>query len=112
MENGKRRFCRNCGTHILAESIQCVFCGSFQSRSSIPFFRFAAESKFFRTKVLYPALPVLGLVFFIVHIILKLETIPLYASTLFFLWVYDIFDLGLDRRVDLGLKVSRRRKGL
>lgn len=48
------------------------------------FFRFAAESKFFRTKVLYPVLPVLGLVFFIVHIILKFETIPLYASILFF----------------------------
>lgn len=27
------------------------------------FFRFATESKFFRTKILYPALPFLGLFF-------------------------------------------------
>ncbi|WP_061222878.1 hypothetical protein [Leptospira weilii] len=86
MENEKRRFCRNCGTHILVESIQCVFCGSFQSRDSISFFRFAVESKFFRTKVLYPTLPVLGFILFVVHIFLKFETISLYVSILFFLW--------------------------
>ncbi|EKR64124.1 MULTISPECIES: hypothetical protein [Leptospira] len=86
MENEKRRFCRNCGTHILIESIQCVFCGSFQSRNSISFFRFAVESKFFRTKVLYPTLPVLGFILFVVQIFLKFETIPLYVSILFFLW--------------------------
>ncbi|MBE8397452.1 zinc ribbon domain-containing protein [Leptospira borgpetersenii serovar Hardjo-bovis] len=86
MENEKKRFCRNCGTHILVESIQCVFCGSFQVRNSISFFRFATESKFYRTKILYPVLPFLGLFFFVVHIFLKFEAIPLYVSILFFLW--------------------------
>ncbi|EMO64516.1 hypothetical protein LEP1GSC133_1244 [Leptospira borgpetersenii serovar Pomona str. 200901868] len=48
------------------------------------FFRFATESKFFRTKILYPVLPFLGLFFFVVHTFLKFEAIPLYVSIYFF----------------------------
>ncbi|TGM08935.1 zinc ribbon domain-containing protein [Leptospira barantonii] len=82
----EKRFCRNCGTHILAESVQCVFCGSFQSRGSIPFFRFLSESKFLRTKVLYPALPVFGLLFLVAYVSLWLGKFPVSVPILFFLW--------------------------
>ncbi|EMY77415.1 hypothetical protein LEP1GSC060_2874 [Leptospira weilii serovar Ranarum str. ICFT] len=103
MENEKR-FCRNCGTHILAESIQCVFCGSFQSRNSIPFFRYAAESKFLRTKILYPLLPVLGMFFLTIHIFLRFGTIPLSASILFFVWTLIFSVAGWIGELILDLK--------
>ncbi|WP_061247860.1 hypothetical protein [Leptospira alstonii] len=103
MENEKR-FCRNCGTHILAESIQCVFCGSFQSRNSIPFFRYAAESKFLRTKILYSFLPVLGMFFLAAHIFLRFGAIPLSASILFFVWTLIFSVAGWIGELILDLK--------
>ncbi|TGL73274.1 zinc ribbon domain-containing protein [Leptospira yasudae] len=85
METDKR-FCRNCGTHILAESVQCVFCGSFQTSGSVPWYRYVSESKFFRTKLLYPIFPVLGLLLPVLHFFFWLGKIPFSVSILFFLW--------------------------
>ncbi|PJZ61144.1 zinc ribbon domain-containing protein [Leptospira adleri] len=82
----EKRFCRNCGTHILADSIQCVFCGSFQSREAVPFFRFLSESKFFRIKILYPGIPILGFVLLLLSVVLWRKILPLSLPILFFFW--------------------------
>lgn len=103
MENEKR-FCRNCGTHILAESIQCLFCGSFQSLNSISFFRYIAESKFLRTKIFYPILPVLGLFFIVIHVLTRFEKIPLLTSILFFVWAFVFSVSGWIGELILDLK--------
>ncbi|WP_036033221.1 hypothetical protein [Leptospira noguchii] len=103
MENEKR-FCRNCGTHILAESIQCLFCGSFQSSNSISFFRYAAESKFLRTKILYPILPILSLLLLVVHVLTRFEKISILLSILFFVWTFIFSISGLIGELILDLK--------
>ncbi|MGJ4785188.1 hypothetical protein [Leptospira interrogans] len=103
MENEKR-FCRNCGTHILAESIQCLFCGSFQSLNSISFFRYIAESKFLRTKIFYPILPVLGLFLIVIHVLTRFEKVPLLVSILFFVWAFVFSVSGWIGELILDLK--------
>ncbi|MBM9499296.1 zinc ribbon domain-containing protein [Leptospira sp. 201903071] len=82
----EKRFCRNCGTHILADSLQCVFCGSFQSREGIPLLRFLSESKFFRIKILYPGIPSFGFFLLISSFVFWRNFIPLSLPILFFFW--------------------------
>lgn len=47
------------------------------------FFRYIAESKFLRTKIFYPILPVLGLFLIVIHVLTRFEKVPLLASILF-----------------------------
>ncbi|XDD50348.1 zinc ribbon domain-containing protein [Leptospira sp. WS92.C1] len=84
----EKRFCRNCGTHILQESTQCVFCGSFQFSNGIPFFRYLSESKFFRIKILYPGVPFLGTLIAVLHFVFWKDIVPFTFSILFLVWSF------------------------
>ncbi|MDV6234124.1 zinc ribbon domain-containing protein [Leptospira ellisii] len=100
----EKRFCRNCGTHILQDSVQCVFCGSFQSGKAVPFFRYLSESKFLRLKVLYPGIPISGAVFFVLYFLFGREFLSFKIPLLFSIWSLFFSISGWIGEVILDLK--------